>query len=1006
MKPLIQKLWMVMAMLCLSISAYAYDFEVDGIYYTILSLSDGTCSVASGDALYENNVEIPDVVTYKNKTLKVTEVNADAFRDCSNLSEIQMTDNITHIGERAFYGCSSLQSVQVSDNIEIIEELTFAYCSSLKELLLPEKVSIIGNNIVKGCSCLENIHFPSSLVKISTQDLSSCSKLSILTFPAYVQEIGTVKLDNSTSIELKFLGANDSPKLYFNTREAAIVEDEPVRDYGFPHNRLHFALISGNQNSTVRLNRNIVIPEDSSDGSFTAYRYYAFENAPYNLTIEEFVESYNDPNFYYTKDGIKNLNISYSAIPISLLVTKSVNDFNLNRDFNGNVLCENIQIGENVTYLPANGLSNSQFKTLIIPNSISRIESYCFYGCKQLESLEIPSSIKELKEYVFGKCESLKEIILGSSVEKIDETSFVNTDPSLIICKSETPPQGKENTFTKNIYLNANLVVPKNSLPSYMESSPWSNFFDIKYLSPVSEIVLTNTPPVLEVGSEFNFNIEYLTTDELGYPNIDFDLLWSTSNSDVAMVHDGCLKAIGPGSCDVIVKSSNDFSLFASCQIKVVPAIPNEFESDGILYRKIDSSHVKVIPNNYVGEIIIPSQVYVNSIPLEVSECDNNAFKNCEKLTFIAIPGTISELNNDQFEGCVELKSVELSYGDEALKIGYNTYLTLSSTITPFPNPSNVDERRTGFRNGYYDGLFYGLPIEHLVINRDIELPKYYERTMGSSTSNYSTVYNDIIYYPPFYGLTNLKSVELGENVSSICKNQIEAVVNAVPTTMEYINFGKCDNIEVVVSNNTAAPIGGGFSQTVYNNATLFLPNGGEESYKSDDYWKHFSHIENAPFIATESLIFEDDEIILGINENKTLMPIINPEDASIKTFKWSSSAPSIIAVSEDGSISSNTREGDAIITASTCDGTGISASVKVVVQKGAGVSDVLADAPYKVSVENRHIHISGKSDSDIVEIFNIQGQLIISSSDNVIDIYTTGVYIVKIGSFTYKVVM
>lgn len=198
----------------------------------------------------------------------------------------------------------------------------------------------------------------------------------------------------------------------------------------------------------------------------------------------------------------------------------------------------------------------------------------------------------------------------------------------------------------------------------------------------------------------------------------------------------------------------------------------------------------------------------------------------------------------------------------------------------------------------------------------------------------------------------------------------------------------------------------GGFTQTVYNNATLFLPNGGEESYKSDDYWKHFSHIENAPFIATESLIFEDDEIILDINENKTLMPIINPEDASIKTLKWSSSAPSIIAVAEDGSILSNTREGEAIITASTCDGTGISASVKVVVQKGAGVSDVLVDAPYKVSVENRHIHISGKSDSDIVEIFNIQGQLIISSSDNIIDIHTTGIYIVKIGSFTYKVVM
>ena len=34
-----------MAMLCTLISASAYDFEVDGIYYNILSLEDLTCEV-------------------------------------------------------------------------------------------------------------------------------------------------------------------------------------------------------------------------------------------------------------------------------------------------------------------------------------------------------------------------------------------------------------------------------------------------------------------------------------------------------------------------------------------------------------------------------------------------------------------------------------------------------------------------------------------------------------------------------------------------------------------------------------------------------------------------------------------------------------------------------------------------------------------------------------------------------------------------------------------------
>ena len=1006
MKAIIQKLCMVMAMLWLSISAYAYDFEVDGIYYTLLSLSEGTCSVSSGDILYENEVVIPENVSYKNKSLRVVAIDSDAFRGCINLSQIQMKDNIIKIGKSAFYGCSALQSIQFSNSIEIIEDWTLAYCSSLTAISLPDNTSILGSNIFNGCSAIENIQLPDALTKIGSQDLSSCSKLSELIFPSYLQQIGAIKLAKDVSIEMNFLGKDNSPDLYFNPENGVVIEDESVQSWGYPHNRLHYAIISGNVNSTIRLNRNIVIPEDSGNGNFTAYRYYAFENAPINLTVGEFVTSYDDEKFYYNKDNINDFTIQNSLLPLYLNITKSVNSILLDRDFSGKVLCSNVIIGDHVTSLPNMGFSKSTIKTISIPNSVESIGAYCFYDCRHLECIEIPESIKILNEYVLGNCESLKEITIGPSVEIIDEKSFANVNPILVICQGEIPPQSTDNLFSKNTYLSANLVVPKNSMASYMESSPWGSFFDIKYLSPVTEIVLTDRPPVLEVGSEFIFNAECRTTDEFGYPDMNFKLLWSTSNSEVATVADGKVNAIGPGACEVNVRSSDDYSLCASCPIRVVPVIPDEFESDGVRYRKIDVNHVKVVPNNYAGEIIIPSQVNVNSISLIVSELDNFAFRNCKDLISIKIPGTILELTNDQFAGCVTLKNVELIYGDEVLKIGYNSYLNLSSSITPFPNPSDVDERRTGFKNGYYDGLFYGLPIEHLVIDRDIELPKYYERTMGNSTSSYSTVYNDIVYYPPFYGLTNLKYVEIGENVSAICKNQIEAVINAVPTTMEYANFGKCDNIEVVVSSNSKAPIGGGFSQSVYDHASLFLPNGGIESYKNDDYWKNFAHINETSFIPVESISFESDEVTIAINESKTLNPIINPSEASIRNLKWSSSNASIVNVSEDGIITTSSRDGEAIITATTCDGSGVSASIKVIVQVKAGLSNVLSDDDIDISVEKGTLCIRGKSDTDVVSVYNVQGQLIISTNDNWIDLNSKGIYIVQVNSISKKVII
>ena len=428
----------------------------------------------------------------------------------------------------------------------------------------------------------------------------------------------------------------------------------------------------------------------------------------------------------------------------------------------------------------------------------------------------------------------------------------------------------------------------------------------------------------------------------------------------------------------------------------------------GDLIYSITAGNNVIVSDNIVADerdIVIPSHVEYYGTDYNVVGIGKSSFERAP-INSIVIPGCISNIYINAFNGCSKLKSITMEYSSNAIIIGHKWPLHLSNSITQYPNATTVDEKRTGFRNGYYDGLFYGLPIERIVINRDIELPKYYERTVGSSTSNYSTVYNDIIYYPPFYGLTKLKSVEIGENVSAICKNQIEAVINAVPTTIEYTNFGQCDKIEVVVSNSPKAPVGGGFSQNVYENATLFLPNGGEESYQRDDYWKRFSQIMNSPFISTESITFDSEEVVIDINESMTLSPVINPEDASIKRLKWNSSAPSIVSVSEEGTISSNSRDGEANITVTSCDGSGISASVKVIVKEGAGVSDVLVDCKLDISVKGRKLYIRGKSDTDNISVYNVQGQRIITTNDNEIELGTKGIYIVQIGSVRKKVII
>lgn len=58
-------------MLLSFLPAFAYDFEVDGIYYDVISITDFTCEVVKGDVDYSGDVVIPSEVIYNGRTLKI-----------------------------------------------------------------------------------------------------------------------------------------------------------------------------------------------------------------------------------------------------------------------------------------------------------------------------------------------------------------------------------------------------------------------------------------------------------------------------------------------------------------------------------------------------------------------------------------------------------------------------------------------------------------------------------------------------------------------------------------------------------------------------------------------------------------------------------------------------------------------------------------------------------------------------------------------------------------------
>lgn len=986
MKPIIPKLWMVIAMLWLSISASAYDFEVDGIQYTVISISDRTCSVEEITAEAGEIVSIPEKIAYNNDLFTISKFESGCASS-SILKELNIEDCVITELSGSFSGAQKLESVRLPLSLTTIGDYTFNYCTSLTSINIPNGVTTIGDRAFFSCYKLVECSLPSTLQIIGAMVFENCEALASISIPPYVESIGNHCFESCKSLnDLVFEGKTDSPP----------IEIPQLSNSSF----WNIGAFTDCNPSFIEINRTIEYkPYTAGSASF------AFEKAPHTLKIGMIPS--NIPYGLFGSGMPTDLIISDRPNVLELPQSYDVDYLYLGGNVNQTIKSNNAEISDYVTELPSSFFAGSGFKHIILPTSIENIGFACFSHCYNLEDIEIPSSVKIIPASAFSNCSSLKKIVLKEGLETIETNAFKDVDLDIIECNSMTPASVAEAAFTNKTYLNANLIVKEEAIEIYKNAENWRNFFNIKYFTPVTGLTIEPANALLEVGTTTTLNVEYTIDNPNGYPLIDFVLGWTSNDKEVAQVSDrGVLQAINPGETIIRAYSLENNSIVGECAVKVVPEIPEFFVVSGIRYHKLDNLNVQIASYDYSGDIIIPASIIYNDMTFSVTGIEYDAFNNCSELMSIQIPSGVQSLPNSLFSGAMNLKKVIIDGGNNPLIVGCNLDLHLSSTITPFPNPSDVDEKRTGFRNGYYDGLFYGLPIEHLVINRDIELPKYYERTMGNSTSSYSTVYNDIVYYPPFYGLTNLKYLEIGENVSAICKNQIEAVVDAVPTTIEYTNFGKCDNIEVVVSNNPNAPIGGGFSQTVYERAPLFLPNGGLESYKSDDYWKNFAQMNETSFIPIESITFESDEVIIGINESKMLSPIINPSNASIRTLNWSSSNASIIEVSEDGVVTSSSQEGEAVITATACDGTGVTNSIKVIVPEGAGVSDMYSDSNIDISVAEGKLYIRGKADTDTVLVYNVQGQLIISTNDSSINIGSKGIYIVKIDSVSKKVII
>ena len=94
--------FLLLTLLCLSLSALAHDAEVDGIFYNLDAANKTATVTFKGDNYwdddeYSGNVVIPETVTYKGITYSVTSLGDYCFEGCSSLTAITIPNSVTTI---------------------------------------------------------------------------------------------------------------------------------------------------------------------------------------------------------------------------------------------------------------------------------------------------------------------------------------------------------------------------------------------------------------------------------------------------------------------------------------------------------------------------------------------------------------------------------------------------------------------------------------------------------------------------------------------------------------------------------------------------------------------------------------------------------------------------------------------------------------------------------------------------------------------------------------------
>lgn len=474
--------------------------------------------------------------------------------------------------------------------------------SSLTSVTIPGGVTSIGEVAFRGCSSLTSVTIPEGVTSIDGYAFYDCSSLTSVTIPGSVAYIGVHTFEGCSSL-------------------TSVTIQEGVTS------------IVGSAFQGCSGLTNVTIPE-----SVTSIFGDAFHGCSSltSVTIPESVTWIDSSAFY----GCSSLS--------DILVA----DGNTNYASVDGVLFDK-ERAELVIYPAGHGNS------YLIPEGVTSIGGYAFYGCSSLTSVTIPEGVTSIGDTAFGYCDSLTSVTILEGVTSIGDSAFAGCSSltSVAIPKSVTSIGGGAFQSCSGL---ANVTIPEGvtSIGSYAFSS----------CSSLTSVTIPES--VTSIGDYAFYDCSSLTNMTIpeGVTSIDESVFYGC-NSLTSVTIPGSVTSIG-------------YEAFYGCSSLTSVTIPESVTSIGDCAFEGCSSLTSV------------------TIPKGVTSIGIGAFAGCDSLMSATIPEGVTSIGSYAFVECDKLADVYYGGAEEewqAIEVGdYNVALskaTIHYNYIHIHNPEHVLEK-------------------------------------------------------------------------------------------------------------------------------------------------------------------------------------------------------------------------------------------------------------------------------------------------------------------------